>query len=85
MKWYEILAQTDNTSALGWLKASSKYDKSDRVAAAIKEAIRQKLAELLMDADLSLYSQHIPGKDNFITDKFSRDTLETNIEQLSSI
>ena len=81
----KILAQTDNTSALGWLKASSKFNKQDRVAAAIKEAIGQKLAELLMDADLSLYSQHIPGKDNFIADKLSRDTHETNIEQLSSI
>ena len=81
----KILAQTDNTSALGWLKASSKYNKSDRVASAIKEAIGQKLAELLMDADLSIYSQHIPGKDNFIADKLSRDTHETNIEQLSSI
>lgn len=81
----KILAQTDNTSALGWLKASSKYDKSDRVASAIKEAIGQKLAELLMDADLSLYSQHIRGIDNFIPDKLSRDTHETNSEQLSSI
>jgi len=63
-----ILAFTDSSSALGWLyKAyfSNSQKAHNRVA--------QLLEKLLMKKESSLYSQHIKGTHNFITDSLSRD------------
>jgi len=68
----KIFAQTDNTSALGWLQASTRFDASNRASTYLREKIGRKLAELLIDADLGLYSQHVPGRENLVADHLSR-------------
>lgn len=81
----KILAQTDNTSALGWLKGSTRFDKNNKISTTLREIIGRKLASILADADLSLYSQHIPGIDNHIADHLSRNVHMSNSQQITSI
>ena len=81
----KILAQTDNTSALGWLQGQTRYDPDNIVSTTLREMIGRKLAEVLMDAKLSLYSQHIQGEHNHIADHLSRNVDMTNSQQLHSI
>ena len=65
----KILALSDNSSTIGWLYKSNFNVKShpghDKVA--------RKLAEILMEHDASLESQHIKGAHNVIADSLSRD------------
>ena len=65
----KILALSDNTSTIGWLYKSNFNVKShpghDRVA--------RKLAELLLETESSIESQHIKGTHNVIADSLSRD------------
>ena len=76
----KILAQTDNTSALGWLKGSASYQKITPITSTLREIIARKLADLLLDASLSIHSQHIAGKLNDVADQLSRDPEFTNTE-----
>ena len=81
----KFLAQTDNTSALGWLKGSTRYDKKNKLSTILREMIGRKFAELLSDAGISNYSQHIAGVDNEIADHLSRLINLSHTQQISSI
>ena len=61
----KILAQTDNTSALGWMKGTMRFNKNDKISTTLRDIIGRKLATLLMlEADLSHYSRHVVGETN---------------------
>ena len=65
----KILAFTGSSRALGWLYSASfwlSHPAHDKVA--------RWLAKELIRYDSALYSQHIRGKYNFISDSLSRDT-----------
>ncbi len=63
-----ILALGDNTSAVGWLhKANIDETENKPLFSATR-----KLAELLMEKDCCLYSQHIQGIHNNVADALSR-------------
>ena len=81
----KFLAQTDNTSALGWLKGSTRYDKSNKLSTVLREKIGRKFAELLSDAGISHYSQHVAGINNEIADHLSRNIEMSHSQQISSI
>ena len=81
----KFLAQTDNTSALGWLKGSTRYDKKNKLSTVLREKIGRKFAELLSDAGISHYSQHIAGVNNEIADHLSRNAEMSHTQQISSI
>ena len=79
------LAQSDNTSALGWLKGQTRYDKSNHASSVLREYIGRHLAKILIDSDVSLFSQHIKGSLNDVADALSRDPEESNSTILSKI
>ena len=81
----KFLAQTDNTSALGWLKGSTRYDKNNKLSTVLREKIGRKFAELLSDAGISHYSQHVAGVNNEIADHLSRNVEMSHSQQISSI
>ena len=81
----KFLAQTDNTSALGWLKGSTRYDVLNKLSTVLREMIGRKLAEILMEAGLSNYSQHIAGLNNEIADHLSRRIELSASEQINEI
>ena len=73
----KLLDFTDSSSALGWLHSTSfksSYPAHDKVA--------RWIAKKLISNDAALYSQHIRGKYNFISDSLSRDT-HIPIQQLT--
>ena len=72
-----ILSFTDSSSALGWLHKAS-FSRSQPV----HDTVARYLATVLMDADSALYSQHIRGIHNFISDSLSRDH-HLSIEKLT--
>ena len=76
----KLLAQTDNTSALGWLKGSANFNKATPITCTLREIIARKLADLLLKASLSVHSQHIAGDLNDVADQLSRDPTFTNSE-----
>ena len=65
----KILALSDNSSTIGWLYKSNFNIKTqpghDKVA--------RKLANILLDAEATIESQHIKGSHNVIADSLSRD------------
>ena len=61
---------TDSSSALGWLHHST----FNPVTQPIHDTIARHLANILLDHDSTLYSQHVAGKQNAIADSLSRDT-----------
>jgi len=81
----KFLAQTDNTSALGWLKGSTRYDRFNKLSTVLREMIGRKFAELLMEAGLSNYSQHIAGLNNEVADHLSRKIKLSASEQINAI
>jgi hypothetical protein len=85
MDGWKILSQTDNTSALGWMAGSTRFDPENMVSTTMRELIGRKWAELLLQAGLSDYSQHIAGLNNVIADHCSRHTHMSNPEQLYHI
>ena len=70
-----ILIMGDSTTAMGWLH-KSKYREEGESAErhAIRLKIARKLAELVIENNLTLYSQWFPGKNNIIADSLSRDS-----------
>jgi hypothetical protein len=74
----------DSTTAMGWLH-KSKYNEDSETAArhALRLKIARKLAELVIDNNLTLYSQWFPGKDNVIADCLSRDTRLTDTDRIA--
>ena len=64
-----ILAFTDNSSALGWMYHST----FNPIENPQHDTTARYLAMLLLDAEASLHSEHIPGVHNEIADSLSRD------------
>ena len=62
-----VLSSTDNTLAAAWLHKSSFPDTKF-----FEQAVARKLAQLMLSADASLYSQWVAGSDNGIADALSR-------------
>jgi len=62
-----VLSSTDNTSAAAWLHKSSFPDTKF-----FEQAVARKLAQLMLSADSSLYSQWMAGSDNGTADALSR-------------
>ena len=85
MDGWKILSQTDNTSALGWMSGSTRFDPDNLVSTIMREFIGRQWAKLLLQAGLSDYSQHIAGENNVIADHCSRHTNMSNSEQLYHI
>ena len=81
----KLLGQSDNTSALGWLKAQTRYDKNNHTSSVLREYIGRKLAKILAKANMSLYSQHIKGSLNDVADALSRDPTASNHTILQKI
>ena len=81
----KLLGQSDNTSALGWLQAQTRYDKSNHISSVLREYIGRKLASILINSDTSLYSQHIKGSLNDVADALSRDPNASNHSILNKI
>ena len=74
----KILGQSDNTSTLGWLKAQTRYDKNNHISSVLREYIGRKLAHILIESDVSLFSQHIKGSSNDVADALSRSPNASN-------
>ena len=70
-----FLVMGDSTTAMGWLN-KSRYREDGETAErhAIRLHIARKLATLVIDNNLTMYSQWFPGRDNVIADCLSRDT-----------
>ncbi len=64
------MSQTDNTSAIGWLRKSNFSDSEDEVA---QLTTARQLAKLVIDSQSCLYSQWFAGVDNTVSDTLSRD------------
>jgi hypothetical protein len=62
-----ILALGDNTSAVGWLHNSSRLD-TKLAAHSAHLIVARKVAQLVLDADCCLASQHLKGDLNFMAD-----------------
>ena len=62
-----VLSSTDSTSAAAWLHKSSFADSK-----LFEQAVARKLAQIMLSADSSLYSQWVAGSDNGIADALSR-------------
>ena len=73
----KLLVFTDSSRALGWLHSASF--KSSHPA---HNKVSRWIAKELISNDAALYSQHIRGKYNFISDSLSRDT-HIPIQQLT--
>ena len=69
-KGLKIMNWTDSSSALGWLHHST----FNPVTHPVHDTIARHLANILLDHDSTLYSQHVAGKQNAIADSLSRDT-----------
>jgi hypothetical protein len=65
-----ILALGDNTSAIGWLHRTSHLT-PDSAAHAAHLALAHDLAQIVLDANACLASQHVKGEDNFVADLLS--------------
>ena len=65
----KILCYTDSSSALGWLYHST----FNPVTQPLHDQVARHLAGILLETDCTLYSQHVPGKQNVIADSLSRD------------
>ena len=64
-----ILCLTDSSSALGWLYKSNFCPESQKH----NDIVARKLAQVMMEKETALYSQHIKGSSNVIADALSRD------------
>ena len=62
------LGCSDSSSTIGWMHRSN----FDPVARPVHEDLARHLAQILMDANCILYSQHQKGKHNVIADLLSR-------------
>ena len=73
-----ILAMTDNTSTMGWLRITNfreekDGDKEDDHDWLVKQQVARKLADIMIQARVCLYSQWFAGSDNVGSDSLSRD------------
>ena len=78
-----FLAMGDSTTATGWLHRSRYREEGERTEHHIARLkIARKLAELVIENELILYSQWFPGKDNVIADSLSRDSHLVDAERI---
>ena len=75
-----ILPVGDNTSALGWLHG---VNKDDREYSVYQEISREFVLDML-EMNLTVYKQHIPGIKNILADSLSRDHHLTD-DQLTNL
>ena len=68
-KYTRYLCLTDNSCAIGWLYKANFCPDSQKV----NDVVARKMAEVLMDNECCLFSQHIKGSSNVIADALSRD------------
>ena len=68
-EYARFLSMTDSSSALAWLFKSNFDPNSQK----IHSQIARKLATVTMEAEVALYSQHVPGRHNVVADSLSRD------------
>ena len=79
-----ILVMGDSTTAMGWLHKSRYREKGETAERhAIRLKIARKLAELVIDNNLTLYSQWFPGKNNIIADCLSRNSHLSDPERIA--
>ena len=76
--YLNILAETNNSSAAGWL-IKSKFDPDIQSK---HDLVARKLAEILLDTETTLDPEHVKGSHNIIADSLSRDVY-TPCKQLS--
>ena len=69
----------------GWLKFATIFNPLNPISTVLREIIGRKLGELLLDADMSLYLQHVVGLRNTIADYLLRNVQQCNSQQLLSI
>ena len=68
-KYKRFRALTDNSSAVGWLYKSNFNPKTHPG----HDTVARTLAEILMESESSIESQHIKGSHNVVADSLSRD------------
>jgi len=68
-KYKRYMALTDNSSAVGWLYKSNFNPKTHPG----HDVIARKMAEVLIDSESTVESQHIKGAHNVVADSLSRD------------
>ena len=82
---FKMLAQSDSTSALGWLRFETIFNPLNPISTVLREIIGRKMGELLLNADISLYLQHVVGLRNTIVDYLKCNVQQSNSQQLLSI
>ena len=75
-KHARFLCMTDSSSALAWLYKSN-FDPNTQK---IHSTIARQLATTTMNAEVALYSQHVPGCHNVVADSLSRDHHIDNVK-----
>ena len=70
LEYLNILARTDNSSAVGWL-VKSNFDPD---AQSKHDLVARKLAEVLLESETTLHPEHVKGAHDVIADSLSRDT-----------
>ena len=79
-----VLIIGDSTTAMGWIhKSRYREDRESAERHAIRLKIARKLAELVIENGLTLYSQWFPGSHNIIADSLSRDQHFSDTERIS--
>jgi hypothetical protein len=69
-----LLAFGDSTTAMGWIhKSKYRSDKDTDESAKARLTVARKLANLVLDNDLKLYSQWFAGTNNEVADFLSRE------------
>ena len=68
-KYNRLLCLTDSSSVLGWLYKSNFQPESHKE----HDILARQLAEIMLESESALYSQHIKGKFNLVADSLSRD------------
>ena len=68
-KYKKYLALTDNSSTVGWLYKSNFNPKTHPG----HDTLARKLAQVLMNSESTIESQHIKGSHNIVADSLSRD------------
>jgi len=68
-QYKKYMALTDNSSAVGWLYKSNFNPKTHPG----HDVVARKMAEVLMESESTIESQHIKGAHNVVADSLSRD------------
>jgi hypothetical protein len=80
-----LLAFGDSTTAMGWIhKSKYKSDSDSNESAEAQLTVARKLADLVIDNDLKLYSQWFAGAKNKVADFLSREGGLLNDTQLTN-